>query len=409
MYFAPCYIVIAVLLILKINDIYAVGQLYASQANVTYYIEFERKYTWFDSQLACSSMNMTLVEISTSSKSQDLDALIKIVQEEHNNDYDNYLWIGGIRMRLPEQQFVWFSTGEKFTYSNWYGINPDFSDNNYFCVELVMNENRRWNDQHCVTRGGFVCEYSKEKINQQELHKNLLQVQQNLQQEVETLKEQINQELQKQNKWQQQFEEQKLRYHKELEQLKNYNLQQLEKLKNQYLETQEEQLKTITQMKVRNNETLKNELETQKQLQQQMQENLDEKEQLNKQLQVVKEQKSKLEEDLEMEKTKQLNQQALQDQRKEQIKQFKEPAAEMGERLKETIQLEQEMQDQIKKHIENDLQRNANNNNILVYSPYSMVFNYYTEKTDSCSQPNLAPIEFCQLQVLSTNSIAITE
>ncbi|KNC22268.1 hypothetical protein FF38_10421 [Lucilia cuprina] len=115
------------------------------------------KYSWFEGQIYCTQMNMTLVEIKTEAKSLELYSLIKKAQEQKSIKGD-YIWIGGILNRFPTHQFVWLSTGEYFTYTNWYDNNPDFQDDNEFCVELVMDENWKWNDDSCITTGGFICE-----------------------------------------------------------------------------------------------------------------------------------------------------------------------------------------------------------------------------------------------------------
>ncbi|KAI8119627.1 Lectin subunit alpha [Lucilia cuprina] len=142
------------------NEIPINGNIYTSDANKTYFIDFESKYSWFEGQIYCTQMNMTLVEIKTEAKSLELYSLIKKAQEQKSIKGD-YIWIGGILNRFPTHQFVWLSTGEYFTYTNWYDNNPDFQDDNEFCVELVMDpflENWKWNDDSCITTGGFICE-----------------------------------------------------------------------------------------------------------------------------------------------------------------------------------------------------------------------------------------------------------
>ncbi|XP_046806543.1 lectin subunit alpha-like, partial [Lucilia cuprina] len=94
------------------------------------------------------------------------------------------------------------STGEYFTYTNWYDNYPDFYNDNEFCVELVMDENWRWNDDSCITRSGFICEYKEDtKKEDHETHK-YQQVQKKLQ-EVDMQKLAIEKELQQQKDLQQ--------------------------------------------------------------------------------------------------------------------------------------------------------------------------------------------------------------
>ncbi|XP_065361882.1 lectin subunit alpha-like isoform X2 [Calliphora vicina] len=227
-------------------------------------------------------MNMTLVEINTSTKSLELNTLITNLQK-HNNIKMGYLWIGGILSQIPNKKFVWLSTGDELTYTNWYDNNPDFYNDNEFCIEMVMEKNLKWNDDSCTTIGGFVCEYKDEIKIQQELNNlkqkmyNHLQVQSNLHQEVLKQNEQIKHELQKEKDLQhehleklQQFEEKKLEMEKEIE--------KYVRMMNQSLETQEK-LKQNLQTEVKNNEALNKDLQKQKYLQQQLKEKLALKEQ----------------------------------------------------------------------------------------------------------------------------------
>ncbi|XP_037814974.1 lectin subunit alpha-like [Lucilia sericata] len=217
------FIVIVKLLILNIIRASALGNLYTSDANKTYYIDFERKYSWFEGQIYCTQMNMTLVEIKTKTKSQELYSLIEKVQEQNNIEGD-FIWIGGILNRFPTKQFVWLSTGEDFTYTNWYDNNPDFFYDNEFCVELVRVENWRWNDDSCITRGGFICECKEEENEiQQETNK----------QEVDKQKLKIQKELQEQKDLQQRHQKQLQQSQEHVENLlkENDNLQkELKKL-----------------------------------------------------------------------------------------------------------------------------------------------------------------------------------
>ncbi|XP_065361954.1 lectin subunit alpha-like [Calliphora vicina] len=370
------------------------GQLYTSDANNTYYIDFERKFSWFDGQIACLRMNMTLVEIKTSTKSLELNTMIKNLQQQ-NNIKGDYLWIGGILSRFPNKKFVWLSTGEELTYTNWYDNNPDFYNDNEFCIEMVMAENWKWNDDSCITRGGFVCEYKKEIEIQQEIY-NHLQEQNNLQQEVVKQKEQIENELQKQNDLQhkhleklQQFEEQKLEMEKEI-------AKYLRKM-NQSLETQEK-LKENLQTEVKNNEALNTDLRKQKQLQQQLQEKLALREeelgkqqalqqQLKLQLQDLKEEKLQLKNQLETELSpqKDLNQEML------------ENEAENHKRLFQISHLKNHINELLQSSDDNnweskDLQKYELHNNgqnvVIVYSPYRVFFNNIYQNLDNSTTHN---------------------
>ncbi|XP_037814973.1 lectin subunit alpha-like [Lucilia sericata] len=212
------FIVIAKFLIFYIFHISAYGHLYTSDANKTYYIDFERKYSWFEGQIYCTQMGMTLVELNTQTKNLEVYRLIKHVQNRYNIE-GSFLWIGGILDRFPNRRFAWLSTGEYFTYTDWYGDNPDYYYNNEFCVELEMKENWRWSDDSCITRGGFICEHKKETEIRQKLEENL--------QEVNKQKVEIQKELQKQKDLQQRYQQQLQQSREEINNLikQNDNLQ----------------------------------------------------------------------------------------------------------------------------------------------------------------------------------------
>ncbi|XP_046806484.1 lectin subunit alpha-like [Lucilia cuprina] len=120
---------------------------------------------------------MTLLEVNTESKSLEITKLIKNIPNKSNG---GYLWLGGIRTQIENDDFVWLSTGERFNYTNWYPNNPDFTGDDEYCVELVEIRNWQWNDLYCKRKRGFACEYKPATGD----------IQQELQNLKETLKQQ---------------------------------------------------------------------------------------------------------------------------------------------------------------------------------------------------------------------------
>ncbi|KAI8119767.1 Lectin subunit alpha [Lucilia cuprina] len=140
MYIDFFHIIVVSLIFSKIIHICAAGQIYKTESNHLYFIEFENNFTWLESQDECSKRDMILVEIKTKDKFLELTKLIEKVVDKNEG---KYLWTGGIREKLPVENFVWHSTGEKFTYSNWFSNFPN-DKNPKSCLELVSVFDWQW-------------------------------------------------------------------------------------------------------------------------------------------------------------------------------------------------------------------------------------------------------------------------
>ncbi|XP_037814988.1 lectin subunit alpha-like [Lucilia sericata] len=319
--------VFIVLIIFKINYIYASGQMYTSDANNQYYIEFEEKFNWMESQGVCLKMNMTLVEIDNSDKSLELSALIQHVRKE--NKFKNVtLWIGGIMSRFPEKHFVWLTTGKKFNYTNWYGGNPNFVGKNEFCAQIVMKENMKWNDNRCLNKFGFVCEQNK--IQQLE------EKQKQWQQEIQTIKESLQHETQTHEQMQQNLEQEVEQKEKQLQ----IEMEKREKL--------EEQLQIESRKSADLQEVLQKELDLQQQLQdklQQLRENkLKRQEKIEQNIQKELQAQENLRQELEIQKE-------LNEQLREQLQELKDSISNMPKMYEENIKKELKEQERLRKEI----------------------------------------------------------
>lgn len=147
---------------------------------------------------------MTLLTIDTDKKSNEINNLVK---KTFNKSIK--LWMGGIMSRYPQKQYIWLSNGEKFDYTNWESTNPNFLNDEQFCVEFGYDKNMGWNDLGCDYKRGFVCESDSqkskfEKLLQQEkiLNKNIEDMgkrEKLLQQQLEVLKKTLKLLEEKQN------------------------------------------------------------------------------------------------------------------------------------------------------------------------------------------------------------------
>lgn len=142
-------------------------------------------------------MNMTLVTIETTAKSEEINSLvIKTVGR-------TYLWIGGIATRHPApDRFLWLKTLNQITSTFWHDNYPQFSRDNEYCILIGFIANMKWANYNCVLKYGYICEEDSEKLKQQDLQKNLtleIKERENLQQELEkqkTIAEDLKKQLQ---------------------------------------------------------------------------------------------------------------------------------------------------------------------------------------------------------------------
>ncbi|XP_037807825.1 lectin subunit alpha-like [Lucilia sericata] len=149
------YKIVGILLISKINEILATGEMYTSSNNNKYYIDGEQKYNWFEAVGICSSMNMKLVTIETKTKSDDINALVL-----KSFDKRISLWVGGIATRdnTNKLKYIWIYTGQPFSYVYWSPNNPDFKNNNEYCINIGSTDDMKWNDYPCTRTLGVICE-----------------------------------------------------------------------------------------------------------------------------------------------------------------------------------------------------------------------------------------------------------
>ncbi|XP_023305753.2 lectin subunit alpha-like [Lucilia cuprina] len=181
---ATFYQIIAVLIISKINGIYTSGKMYTTATNKQYFINPDQKYTWFDGLSECLKMNMTLVSIETQPKSEEINTLVKSIFKKNI-----ILWVGGILTHYPDSRnYIWINTGEKFTYTFWKYLNPDFSLNNEYCIQIGSASDMEWNDNVCAVKYGFICEYDEKSLRAEQYK---LEMERNLQKCQQDLKEQI--------------------------------------------------------------------------------------------------------------------------------------------------------------------------------------------------------------------------
>ncbi|TMW52748.1 hypothetical protein DOY81_002198 [Sarcophaga bullata] len=128
-------------------------KLYTADKKRFFYIENEYKYDWFESMIKCTRMNMSLLTIDSKSKSDEINKIVKTAFGKNV-----ILWVGGYAVG-KNRQFTWIGTGEEFSYTYWNGKNPDFNNNDEYCVQIGWSASMQWNDNKCTSKYGFVCEF----------------------------------------------------------------------------------------------------------------------------------------------------------------------------------------------------------------------------------------------------------
>ena len=80
------------------------------------------------------------------------------------SDHGLYVWVGGQRLDPldKDSHFVW-KTDNSFTrliYTNWHPEEPNNHGGLESCINMWPYEgNNTWNDQRCMSKSCFVCEY----------------------------------------------------------------------------------------------------------------------------------------------------------------------------------------------------------------------------------------------------------
>lgn len=196
-------------------------------------------------------MGMTLVTIDSSSKSDEINFLVK------NNFGKVNLWIGGIMSRFPYRHFIWLSTGKPFSYTYWQGNNPDFFASNEYCAHIGWGSNLEWNDMACTNHHGFICEPNQQLLQTKQLQQEV----EKEKQKVQDLQKELQLKIQKQNELQDQVQDeqkQKDKLQQELDKIKATNVE--EKSYREKIQEQLEEYKQKLMKQIKENEKLQEDL-----------------------------------------------------------------------------------------------------------------------------------------------------
>ncbi|XP_050304078.1 lectin subunit alpha-like isoform X1 [Anthonomus grandis grandis] len=126
------------------------------------------KVTWFQAFAFCTERNMSLITIHSKEETKDIGHEFWSDDHETISDY----WTAGTRLGAKTiSDFVWFSDGTPFLYTNWYTRNePHQPDNEGGDENCVCLSNRgiawlynygsvyEWRDEKCNKEKAFICE-----------------------------------------------------------------------------------------------------------------------------------------------------------------------------------------------------------------------------------------------------------
>ncbi|XP_075150758.1 lectin subunit alpha-like [Haematobia irritans] len=129
----------------------AIEKWHRSQDGSLFYIENERKFTWFGSWNECARKNMTLVAIDSYAKHMQLDSLIRKLYATGPG-----VWIGANDNDVTDR-YEWYATGEIFTFTYWGPAQPKRGVNH--CI--LIWDDFKWHDWPCTNKLGFVCEENR--------------------------------------------------------------------------------------------------------------------------------------------------------------------------------------------------------------------------------------------------------
>ncbi|XP_065363720.1 C-type lectin 37Db-like [Calliphora vicina] len=118
----------------------------------------QSKVTWYKAFLICRSLGGFLASFDNQ---QELAALSDYMVGKY--PLDRWWWLSGSDQD-SEGDFYWYRTGERISYADWSGGQPDNAGGHENCVHLwYQNPKYQMNDWMCNQPAYYVCEADKPK------------------------------------------------------------------------------------------------------------------------------------------------------------------------------------------------------------------------------------------------------
>ncbi|XP_057654302.1 C-type lectin 37Db-like [Diorhabda carinulata] len=133
-----------------------------SSGGKSYYVDTVFKTNFFKAMQFCRQQGMQLLSIS----SREEDNRIGNFLRQNGLAHRRY-WTSGTNFG-DRNQWIWLSTGQDFTFTNWPPGEPSFknTDHEENCVEYLSwgkpHNGFAWNDIDCMKEFYFICESSND-------------------------------------------------------------------------------------------------------------------------------------------------------------------------------------------------------------------------------------------------------
>lgn len=133
-----------------------------SYGGKSYYVDTVFKTNFFKAMQFCRQQGMQLLSISSREEDKRIGNFLK----ENGIAHRRY-WTSGTNFGDPNQ-WIWLSTGQDFTFTNWAPGNPSYKnlDHAENCVEYLSwgkpHNGPAWNDIDCMKDFYFICESSND-------------------------------------------------------------------------------------------------------------------------------------------------------------------------------------------------------------------------------------------------------
>ncbi|XP_060559415.1 lectin-like [Ruditapes philippinarum] len=123
------------------------------------YKYFTDRKTWSQAKTYCESQKSHLTIVMSTEENNFLKAELR----KHHLDKLDQVWMDGDDLKV-EGSFVWANTGEEFEITDWGPNEPNQNGGNEHCLTFFAHYNFQWNDEHCDSTFGFLCEKESSQI-----------------------------------------------------------------------------------------------------------------------------------------------------------------------------------------------------------------------------------------------------
>ncbi|XP_053405026.1 lectin-like [Mercenaria mercenaria] len=117
------------------------------------YKYFADRKNWSDAKRYCETQGAHLAIVLSNEENVFLKALLR---RSHIGSSDQ-VWMDGDDLK-SEHNFVWENTGQGFEITDWGPNEPNQSGGNEDCLSFFALYDFKWNDEHCDSAFGFLCE-----------------------------------------------------------------------------------------------------------------------------------------------------------------------------------------------------------------------------------------------------------